>query len=220
MTSVGRKPEIGVSGSSSQEAVDLVRRLLGERLPRRGEFEPIRPKPEYFLNCGVKYHWAPHFTRVPVIALNEARTWQALVPSLVIDQAVVIWSGALHDTQRLGVIDDPDHGERAAQWVKAKLDGKLNLDQLYKVMRICRFHSVNGVNQDLGPEAAVVREADRLDRQRLDDFNPGRLKLPFSEPFIAIARDLIDLTDRSYSSVDEAFDRVLDAGVALGIIRS
>ncbi|KWT69521.1 MULTISPECIES: hypothetical protein [unclassified Variovorax] len=111
--------------------------------------------------CGL-YHGPDHSARVSQHALAVSR-------SLGIDPLVPYIFGLVHDSQRLDDGADPEHGPRAAAFVRerrADLFGFLPDDALEALAMACDLHSEGQTQGDAWVRACF--DADRLDLGRVD----------------------------------------------------
>lgn len=202
----------------------LTRRLAGQ-LPARSLFERYRPPKEWFARPdhigGI--HGLAHETRVLI--------WQELLARLVVadgqalDQEALRWAATVHDTQRVEDGLDQSHGRRAATWVKRKrtLRNALPARTLDTLIYLCEWHVPgDAAAPTMTRELAVFKDADGLDRVRLGDLDAKYLRwdcsrnllLPLAYPLFmaSLAREWLAAAD--------AFDSVLDAAEALGLLGS
>ena len=149
-------------------------------------------------------HGAPHTTRVLVWAEVLA---QALAAPGAIRREELRWAAAVHD---VGLVDDgtdPGHGARSAEWLRRHLAAErpvaaaLDLDF---VAELCRWHETP--DRAIGRftlELAILKDADALDRARLGDLDPSRLRLARALRLIEPAERLERATNR-YGTVTGA----------------
>lgn len=158
-------------------------------------------------------HGAPHTTRVLVWADALAH---AIAAPAAIRRDELRWAAALHDLGRVEDGKDPGHGARSADWVLANLAALRSesaaLDLLF-VAELCRWHETP--DQAIGRlslELLILKDADALDRARLGDLDPSRLRLARSHALVDPAARLERTTDR-YGTVTA--QDVLDAAARL-----
>ena len=118
---------------------------------------------------------------------------------------------ALHDTQRHNDRYDPDHGNRAAAILEARIDHGLNDVQLDRVIYALRNHSGgDGPPQHSDPTIGACWDSDRLtlDRVRIVP-SEGYISTPAVredlQRFRAIARQISEGEDVSWTEVAEEY---------------
>ncbi len=142
-------------------------------------------------------HGAPHTTRVLV--------WSEAIADLLgrpgaVRREELRWAAAVHDVGRVDDGIDRGHGGRSAAWVRERLVTERPLASgldLDVVAELCRWHEVR--DQDipgLTLELLILKDADALDRARLRDLDPGRLRLASSLGLVDAAARLERATDR------------------------
>ena len=108
-------------------------------------------------------HGVGHWRRVEEIGLYLSRETLA-------DVQVVTLFAFLHDSRRQNEDHDPEHGPRAAQYVRQlSLEGLLPLqqEQLNQLVFACQHHS-NPKIKTSDPTIQTCWDSDRLDLWRLD----------------------------------------------------
>lgn len=208
--------------SAIQEEVAEVRRLLGEDLPPRALFERYKPERGWFLrpDSAEDIHGIDHEARVLI--------WQELLARLLIkdgaalDQEALRWAAATHDTQRVSDGIDFPHGQRAAVWVERHLLHHIPAGSLETVLYLNTWHvPLDDQAPGMTPELAVFKDADALDRVRIDDFNSRYLRRSYSQTLLQyLAQELFDRSEaKRWSQGYAAFDCVCEAAVEMGLIR-
>jgi hypothetical protein len=146
-----------------------------------------RPDPSWFSHNPYGIHGMGHAARVLKWANLIGQKMQAGGTPLSIE--AVRWAAVLHDVARLSDGWDRGHGERSADWVgknRENLPFTLPDDQFERVLLCCKWHEIT--DRDIPmmtPELMCLKDADGLDRVRIDDLNPAFLR---SDP----ARLLVD----------------------------
>lgn len=142
-------------------------------------------------------HGVPHTTRVLVWAETLA---EDLVGPSGLRREELRWAAAVHDVGRIDDWIDPGHGARSAAWVIDRLASErtetATLDLAF-VAELCRWHET--ADREIGRwslELAILKDADALDRARLGDLDPARLRLARSHRLIAPAVSLERATNR------------------------
>lgn len=142
-------------------------------------------------------HGAPHTTRVLVWADALAATIGGPL-ALRVDE--LRWAAAVHDLGRVDDGADAGHGARSASWVVAHLPierpstARLDVDF---IAELCRWHEIP--DREIGRlslELMILKDADALDRARLGDLDPGRLRLAKAGSLIGPAERLERATNR------------------------
>jgi HD superfamily phosphodiesterase len=159
-------------------------------------------------------HGIGHITRVLV--------WSAQIADRLdapLRRAELLWAAGLHDINRWDDWIDRGHGERAAEWVlttfplvrpadAARLDVSL-------IAALCRDHERHDeLITNWSAELRVLKDADGLDRVRIGDLAPSRLRLQAISP--ALEPLAWTLLERSEAQGNDAA-AVRLAGIDLGI---
>jgi len=133
-----------------------------------------------------------------------------------------LWAAACHDLRREDDGVDPLHGERAAVWVLDELPRKLEEPPagLDAIASAVRWHAhADDETEWRDPLLWVLKDADGLDRVRLGDLDPRRLRSKEARELVPQAEELVRRTRKYRDPVDiwsEAFrmglsiDRLLD----------
>jgi len=105
----------------------------------------------------------------------------------------VVWAAACHDLRRQDDDADPNHGHRAAAWVRQELPGQLRQPppKLNLIAEACAWHvcSDHAAGWD-HPVLWLLKDADGLDRVRLWDLDPRFLRHAETQQWIDPARAL------------------------------
>lgn len=157
------------------------------------------PEPEWYRQ-GVDplgIHGVAHAARVLYWADVLAR--QIAAPDALRSEELR-WAAALHDVGRANEGVDPGHGERSAAWVLANLTRERpeteDLDVDF-VAELCRWHETHGRNVPrMTLELLILKDADALDRARIGDLDPSRLRLTRATRLVDDARALEQATNR------------------------
>lgn len=104
-------------------------------------------------------HGVSHWARVRINGLLIAKQNGA-------NQRVVELFAFLHDVERVADFNDPEHGERAAQFIESLPDELLGINDMEKklLMLACKDHSKGMVDGDI--TVRTCWDADRLDLGR------------------------------------------------------
>lgn len=141
-------------------------------------------------------HGAAHVNRVIFHAIQIARlhSMTAYLPE--------IWAAAyLHDLSRRHDGICRDHGQWAVEeqmpvYVDFFLRGGVQSVRLALIEEAVRIHCQE-IEVPENPVAVVLKDADALDRVRLGDLNPKRLRLKHTPALISKAEDLLEITDNT-----------------------
>jgi hypothetical protein len=122
-------------------------------------------------------HGIGHITRVLI--------WTAEIADRLdqpLRRAELLWVAGLHDVKRWTDGRDGEHGRRAANWVLERFpalrpDVAASVD-LELVAVLCRDHvPTDEAIAHWTDELRVLKDADGLERVRIHDLDPGRLRL-------------------------------------------
>jgi hypothetical protein len=136
-------------------------------------------------------HGAPHTTRVLV--------WAACLADLIgrpeaIRREELLWAAAVHDVGRENDGVDRGHGARSAEWVLDRLAAErpeAARRDLDFVAELCTWHEVSDDRiERLSLELLILKDADGLDRVRIGDLDPERLRLQHARRLVTAARRL------------------------------
>jgi len=172
-----------------------------------------RPSPSWFAHNPYGIHGMGHAARVLVWADLIGRQLQSGGISLSLE--AVRWVAVLHDVARLSDGWDSGHGARSADWV-AKNRGALPFtlpDDLFeRVLLCCRSHETS--DRDIPvmtPELICIKDADGLDRVRINDLDPSFLRTKTALTLVDQAWNLYRATE----SADHPWEAVLQAAPSL-----
>jgi uncharacterized protein len=127
----------------------------------------------------------------------------------------VRWAAVLHDVGRLSDGWDSGHGARSADWVVKNRDALPFAlpDDLFERVLLCRrWHETS--DRDISvmtTELMCIKDADGLDRVRINDLNPSFLRTEIARTLAAQAWDLYRATE----SADDPWEAVLQAASGL-----
>jgi uncharacterized protein len=161
-------------------------------------------------------HGLGHITRVLV--------WSAVIAGRLgtpLRRPALLWAAALHDVRRRDDGIDPEHGERAAAWVldvfpTLRPDVAAAVDLPF-VAALCRDHQRGDhLIADWSDELRVLKDADGLDRVRIHDLDPARLRLQAISP--ALETQAWQLMRESVTRGNTA-DAVRETALAMGLWR-
>ncbi len=158
-------------------------------------FDCYRPSPAWFSHNPYGIHGIGHAGRVFVWANQIGRQMAPATMSL----EVVRWAAVLHDVGRISDGRDQGHGKRSAEWIK-KNRNTLQMDMddelLERVLYCCTMHDT--ADEEIGlltEELKCLKDADGLDRVRINDLNPDFLRTEFARSLVDPAWDLFRATE-------------------------
>jgi hypothetical protein len=185
----------------SSESRDVI---LLTGVEKMNHLDAYRPQPSWFTHKPHGIHGIGHAARVLVWADLIARRLQACDISL--DLEAVRWAAVLHDVGRLSDGIDRGHGSRSATWVKNNR-GSLPIvppgdcvslsgdDTIERVLTCCQWHEIgDGEIPAMTPELMCIKDADGLDRVRINDLNPAYLRSGPARLLVEDARALFCAT--------------------------
>jgi hypothetical protein len=152
---------------------DAGSRLLERYIPERDWFD--RQESQHYAGT----HGIGHITRVLV--------WAAQIAERVVEpvrHGELFWAAGLHDIKRWDDDRDPQHGQRAAEWVHATFASVRPQDaatlDLDLVASLCRQHVTSDhliAPHEWTVELSILKDADGLERVRIYDLDASRLRL-------------------------------------------
>ena len=162
---------------------------MSDRLPP--DLDRFLPDDAWFGFRPRGIHGAPHTTRVLV--------WAAALANRIgrpeaIRREELFWAAAVHDVGRVDDGLDRGHGRRSAEWVLDRLGAERPAaasSDLRFVAELCTWHEVADHEVErLTLELLVLKDADGLDRVRLGDLDPARLRLQHARRLVEAAARL------------------------------
>lgn len=149
--------------------------------------DSFEPSSAWYLYNPYGIHGIGHAARVLVL-VNQIGNFM-IEQGVSLDKEVTLWAAVLHDVRRIDDGQDPLHGQRAAEWVrKSYAHGfftTLNNHQLQQVIYCCTWHVPDdALIPQITPELICLKDADGLDRVRLNDFNPSFLRTSYARTLI------------------------------------
>ena len=113
-------------------------------------------------------------TRVPAHSVHGFSHWErvadygrVIAKNEDVNERIITLFAFFHDCQRLSEGEDPEHGPRAAKFVKTFSNKELGLDQpdMERLIIACRHHTHGCETDDLTIMASW--DSDRLDLERI-----------------------------------------------------
>ena len=177
------------------------------------DLRPYLTDPVWFRREPGGIHGVAHVTRVLI--------WSAILVHRIGNPAAMrwrelYWAASTHDVGRIDDWTDPGHGASSADWAVANLAHRRPMAapaDLSFVAELCTWHEVADDRiERLSLELLLLKDADGLDRVRLGDLDPARLR---TQHAARLARD----TQRLYEATGETDDaeHVLETAIRLGI---
>jgi hypothetical protein len=168
---------------------DKLDNLIGDDINIRYLLAQYSPKEEWFLRPkGI--HGTDHSLRVFI--LQEVLAQLLIKEGLKLNNEALRWAAITHDTQRKNDDFDPWHGERAAHWVKENLVSHIPQQSLEMVMYLNTWHNIDDkFIPDITIELAILKDADALDRVRMDDLDPNLLRHEASRTLLVEVAQLV-----------------------------
>ena len=176
----------------------------------------FEPNPDGFVRMPEGVHGLGHETRVLI--------WSQVLVSMVrdenleVDGDVIGWAAAVHDTQRWNDGVDPGHGARAADWILEQphlIPAPVSLDQ---IAYVCRWHvPPDERSPKMTPELQVFKDADALDRWRIDDLDPAYLRTKAARQLLDSSYALWDAT-HAFIDATEMFEQIIEVARDQGLV--
>jgi hypothetical protein len=154
------------------------------------------PDPAWFAHDPNGVHGVAHAARVLVWAERIA---DRVAEPAAMRREELRWAAVCHDVERWDDGIDPQHGDCSAVWVLANLlrvrPGLTDGVDLGFVAELCRWHQPSDRDAArLTLELMILKDADGLDRARLGDLDPSRLRLASSLGLVEAAERLCRAT--------------------------
>lgn len=183
----------------------------------------FRPKNEWFLRGTHGVHGLSHETRV--LILTQILQCAAKDEAPKSDADTLGWAAAFHDTRRQDEWEDPEHGDRAADFV-IYMAGHWEGDFIPKVnwseiAWLCRWHvppDHKCPQHSINDNFRIFKDADALDRWRIGDLDPDYLRLKTSYDLLQASQSLWRRT-RSLDYSDTAFDDIITEATSIGLLK-
>jgi uncharacterized protein len=154
--------------------------------------DQYRPEAAWFLHDPYGIHGLAHAARALVWAEQVGQSM--LEQGRAVDMEVVRWAAAVHDVGRVNDGIDKPHGQRSADWACSdvgRLATNLSDGQLQQLAYLCIWH----VPADAGapvmtPELICLKDADGLERVRIADLDPQKLRTNRARKLPRLAQEL------------------------------
>jgi hypothetical protein len=126
------------------------------------------------------------------------------------------WAAVLHDVGRLSDGWDTGHGARSAQWIVSHRESlpRTFPDEFADIVRrCCTWHETSDAAIPMmTAELKCLKDADGLDRVRINDLNPGYLRLDFARSLVEQAWGLYLATASGDGPWETVMKVALDRG--------
>jgi hypothetical protein len=179
-------------------------------------FDAYRPSTDWYAFNAEGLHGLSHSARVLIWADLIARWMQQFGSG--VDLEVVRWAAVLHDVRRIHDGSDPRHGERASRWLSENtrlLPATIDDAQRSEISYCCSWHVPHDHEApDMSAELTCLKDADGLDRVRLNGLDPRFLRTSLAKSMCASADSLFRATQYGTGS---AWDRVRDSAEVMGL---
>lgn len=167
-----------------------------------------KPAAVWFSHDPYGIHGLGHIARVFIWADRIGKDMKKR--GIEIDLEVVRWAAALHDIGRVADGFDTGHGTRSAQWIMnhrhSSLLNHLSNDQIKKIVHCCVYHEVADEKiPGMIPELICLKDADGLDRVRINDLNPRFLRTSFAKKQVGRSWNLWEKSFQSFAPWASAF---------------
>lgn len=173
-------------------------------VPALARFEPHR---NWFLRPPTGIHGIEHEARVLVLGQLLAEMESAAGAN--VSAHALAWAAVIHDTQRVDDGVDPQHGTRAAEWIRSRPGLLPDKDLVDAVSYLCHWHVPEDEEAPLlTAELRTFKDADALDRWRIDDLDPAYLRTESSRLLLDFSRRLWRETE-GVGTKPDAFRRIL-----------
>ncbi len=153
--------------------------------------EKFLPESSWFHHNPGGIHGVTHVSRVLWWAAKIA---DEIGMPTAIQREELLWAAAVHDVGRLDDGKDQGHGRRSAQWAMDNLvrhrPETARCDMRF-IAELCTWHEVSDNKiEHLSLELVILKDADGLDRVRISDLDPSRLRLQRAAGIVDLARIL------------------------------
>jgi uncharacterized protein len=181
-------------------------------------FDMYRPDPSWFVHKPYGIHGMGHAARVFVWADRIGRRLQE--SGAILDMEAVRWAAALHDVGRLSDGIDRGHGSRSAAWIadnRRVLPAAISDQTIARILHCCQWHEIGDREiQLMTPELVCIKDADGLDRVRIDDLNPEYLRSSPARLLVAEAWTLFRATAQESDPWNAVFRNAPENGDEAG----
>ena len=179
-------------------------------------FNVYRPSYDWYQGNVFGDHGISHAARVLYWANCIGRFMQKSGESVDLD--VVRWSAVLHDIRRKTDGHDPEHGERAANWIMSRPFAgirELSSEKLKMIAYCCEWHVPHDFQAPYtSPELICLKDADSLDRVRFGTLKLGYLRTSYARQLVLKSRILAEVT-----TIEDQVDPWINVVIAANALR-
>lgn len=141
-------------------------------------------------------HGIDHMERV--LRLQEFVADALEQDGVVLNREALRWAAGFHDVARIDDGLDSDHGRRSGEWIRANMQAVIPPEILEMVIHFVTCHNIEDDHiPNMTNELAVLKDADALDRVRINDLDPTRLRFAVSKTLVSTAEKLLENSLRS-----------------------
>lgn len=177
----------------------------------------FEPKEEW-LSRPSYLHGVGHLTRVFI--LQELISMQLKERGVEINREALRFASMAHDVGRIDDGKDLAHGKRSARWLAQNFAHKLSPEDMDTASYIVHWHvPPDSEAPEMINELKVLKDADGLDRVRLGDLDPTRLRTDVAQSLIDTAQKLYDASQPNRPYEKDSFETVLAAARQLRIVK-
>lgn len=193
----------------STRCLKWMRKSVSEQLLRKYE-----PKITW-LKHDSNLHGVGHMTRV--LILQELICNVLYETGVKLNRTALRYASMAHDVGRIDDGYDPEHGRRSVAWMNQHLTNKMSPEDLDVATYIVHWH-VPPDNEApvMTPELKVLKDADGLDRVRLNDLDTNYLRIDGSKGLVDIAQQLHRLS--CDDGKKDSFEAVISAAKQMRIV--
>lgn len=135
-------------------------------------------------------HGIDHLSRV--LQLQELISNAQEKEGMILNREALRWAAGLHDLGRFDDGIDPDHGCRGGEWIKYNMASTISPNIFESVIYLVTWHNIEDSQiPRMTNEMAVLKDADALDRVRINDLDPARLRFEVSKGLIDTALQML-----------------------------
>lgn len=188
-------------------------------LPTAPGWNAYRPPTGCYLCSATGLHGLGHAARVLVWADLLAMRMQE--DGIAVDREAVRWAATLHDVRRVNDGRDVEHGTRCDAWVRKEAGGLLRgvtAKRLGRIAYCCNWHvPPDGASPAMTPELVCLKDADALDRVRLNGPDLRLLRTELARQLLGQARFLCDTSQELPAYHTDPWQAVRTAADRMGL---
>ena len=202
--------------TASDEATEVTATLT---CPVTPNWEVYRPPAQCFLGSSTGLHGLGHLARVLVWANQLALHMQE--DGIEVDREAVRWAATLHDVRRIADGPEPEHGTRCSSWLQNRdfepLIG-VSSNRLARIAYCCYWHVPrDDMAPSMTPELICLKDADALDRVRLNGPDVRQLRTGFARQMLGQARFLCDTSRVLQTTLNDPWLAVRTTATNVGL---